>query len=317
MRILLIEAKPDQPLSGNEVTVRRWARLLRSLGHRVKRAPSYGDQDADLLVALHAVRSADSLRRWSERRPAAPSVVALTGTDLYPNLASSRTALASARRATRLVVLQEHGREVVPGALRAKVRVIYQSARCPETEARPRDDVFEVAFLCHMREVKDPFLLPEAARRLPASSRIRIVHVGAALEPGYAERAREEMADNPRYEWRGEVEREDALALLARARLLAATSRLEGAGNVVSEALACGVPVVASAAGGLVGMLGADYPGLFPVGDADALADRLARAESDEGFYGELVRHCEARAERVRPDRERAAWRALLSELAA
>lgn len=328
MRILMVEARPGEPRSGNAVTVERWRRILESLGHRVERTPAFEGQRADVMVALHAVRSADSVRRWTDERPDRPCVVALTGTDLYPSLADSGVAMESARRATRLVVLQEHGREVVPPELRERVRVIYQSARPPPRGGEGGDgggplpgepggeDAFTVAFLCHMREVKDPFLLAEAVRQLPPSSRLRVVHVGAALEEGYAGRARRETETNPRYEWRGEVSREEALALLAGSRLLAVTSRLEGAGNVVSEALACGVPVVASDAGGLVGMLGSGYPGLFPAGDADALADRLERAEGEPGFYRELRRRCGERAALVRPERERASWRALLGELA-
>ena len=57
---------------------------------------------------------------------------------------------------------------------------------------------------------------------------------------------------------------------VARCRLLALTSRLEGGANVVSEAIASGVPVLSSYIAGSVGILGADYPGYFPVGDTDA-----------------------------------------------
>lgn len=315
MRILLVEAKPGEPRSGNAVTVERWSRILESLGHEVERTAGFADQPAELMVALHAVRSSASVCRWKERMTGAPCVVALTGTDLYPDLASTEEGLAAARRADRLVVLQEHGREAVPRELRPRVRVIYQSARCPELPGGAEGTDFRVAFLCHMRAVKDPFLLTDALRRLPEDSRLRVIHVGAALEPGYEERAARESASNPRYEWRGEVSRQEALTLLARSDLLAVTSRLEGAGNVVSEALACGVPVVASDAGGLVGMLGAGYPGLYPVGDAGALAERLRRAEADPEFYRELEGRCRERAELVRPERERASWRALLSEL--
>lgn len=314
MRVVLIEAKPDEPRSGNAVTVDRWSRILESLGHRVRREESFTGRPADLMVALHAVRSAESVRRWRERSAQAPCVVALTGTDLYPSLESSEEGLATARRANRLVVLQEHGRGRVPRELRDRVRVIYQSARCPEA-APGSGEGFLVAFLCHMRAVKDPFVLTDAVGRLPDASRLHVVHVGSALEPGYAERAAREAEANPRYEWRGEVAREEALELLAGSDLLVVTSRLEGAGNVVSEALACGVPVVASNAGGLVGMLGSGYPGLYPVGDAGALAELLERAEAEPDFYRELERHCRERAELVRPERERASWRALLSEL--
>jgi glycosyltransferase involved in cell wall biosynthesis len=78
-----------------------------------------------------------------------------------------------------------------------------------------------------------------------------------------------------RYGWRGAVPRTEALAVLARSRLLALTSLQEGGANVVSEALAAGVPIVSSAIPGSIGLLGADYPGYFPVGDTEALATVL------------------------------------------
>jgi glycosyltransferase involved in cell wall biosynthesis len=60
---------------------------------------------------------------------------------------------------------------------------------------------------------------------------------------------------------------------------MAICSRMEGGANVIIEAVTSGVPVLASDIGGNRGMLGADYAGYFPVGDAAALArliDRIA-----------------------------------------
>ena len=92
----------------------------------------------------------------------------------------------------------------------------------------------------HLRAVKDPFRAAMAARRLPPESRIRIVHLGAALSPRMAERARREESVNPRYCWLGEVPRGQALHILARSRVLALTSRLEGGANAISEAVVAG-----------------------------------------------------------------------------
>ena len=87
------------------------------------------------------------------------------------------------------------------------------------------------------------------------------------------------------YRWLGELSREKALRLLSRCRLLALTSEQEGGANVVSEALAASVPVLSSRIAGSVGLLGEDYPGYFPVGDTEALARLLGRAETDADFY--------------------------------
>lgn len=176
---------------------------------------------------------------------------------------------------------------------------------------------FQVVLLAHLRPVKEPLLPAEAARRLPDDSRIRIVHCGAAMDPGLEARAREEMTRNPRYLWLGEVARAKALRILEQSRLLALTSRLEGAGNAISEALSAGVPIVCTRVDGLVGMLGQDYPGYVPVGDAAALAALLRRAETDPAFYRWLRAACARRAALVDPQRERRAWAELLEEVGA
>jgi glycosyltransferase involved in cell wall biosynthesis len=169
--------------------------------------------------------------------------------------------------------------------------------------------------LGHLRPVKDPLRAAIAARLLPASSRIRIVQVGAALSPEMEAAARAEEAENPRYHWLGELPRWKALRVLSRSRLLALTSLLEGGANVVSEAIVSGVPVVSSRIPGSAGQLGAGYPGFFPPGDSAALARLLERAEEDPRFYARLRRWCARLAPRFSPARERRAWGRLLREL--
>ena len=352
MRIRIATPSPRHGRTGNRVTAERWADLLRELGHDVhvvdvswegeagdassgsRSGGGAGPEetaDADLLVALHARRSADLVRRFRERHPERPLIVALTGTDLYRDLPEDPDARDSLEAADRLVVLQEKAVEAVPASYRPRVRVIYQSV--PELWERgaplgpgggdvpagddPGTVPFRVCQLAHLRPVKDPLRVAEAARRLPASSRIRVVHCGKALTDELEREAAREARENPRYEWRREVPREDALGVLAASDLLVLASRMEGAGNAISEALAADVPVLCSRVDGLVGMLGEDYPGYFPVGDTEALAALLLRAETDPAFYASLVEGCRRRASRVDPARERAAWADLLAELPA
>ncbi|MFO0981072.1 MAG: glycosyltransferase [Planctomycetota bacterium] len=123
------------------------------------------------------------------------------------------------------------------------------------------------------------------------------------------------MRRNRRYRWLGELPRGRALRLLRASHVLVLSSLLEGGANVISEALAAGTPVLASRIPGSVGLLGADYPGYFPAGDTRALAALLARAERDPRFRARLRAACRRRAPLVAPERERAAWRALLEEL--
>lgn len=317
MRICLVTPAPSGSRKGNRVTAERWARLLRDLGHRVTVAVEYRGQRCDLLLALHAFKSYPSIRRFREERPEDPLVLCLTGTDLYGDIHSSPEARQSLEWATRLVVLQPLASEELPKPLRSKVRVIYQSMPAPpiKSERHPRRTVFEVCALGHLRPVKDPMRTAWAARLLPASSRLRVLHIGAALSEDMAEQARQEQAGNPRYRWLGEQPRGQALRLLSRCRLLVLTSQLEGGANVISEALALGVPVLSSHIAGSVGLLGDDYPGYFPVGDTQALADLLYRAETDAGFYNELLTKCSQRRHLFEPTRERQSWQELLREL--
>jgi glycosyltransferase involved in cell wall biosynthesis len=91
----------------------------------------------------------------------------------------------------------------------------------------------------------------------------------------------------------------------------------EGGANVISEAVVAGVPVLASRVDGNVGLLGADYSGYFRLGDTRALARLLRRIETDRVFVARLLRAIARRAPLFEPEREIAAWRLLLAELAA
>lgn len=314
LRILLVTPARRGSHAGNRVTVLRWAALLRSLGHRVATASDWDGQACDVLVALHATKSHPSIARYRERRPAAPLVVALAGTDLYQDLPGSPVARRSLALADLVTVLQPRGVDAVPEALRDRVRVLVQSARAVPP-APPPPGVFQACLLAHARAVKDALLAARAVRDLPPASHVRLVHLGAALDPGAEEAARREALVNPRYRWLGPRPRREALATLAGSQVLVITSRSEGGSNALSEALAAGVPILSTRIDGSTGLLGDDYPGLFPVGDAPALAALLARAESDPGFLRALRDACARLRPRVDPARERQAWADLLVEL--
>jgi putative glycosyltransferase (TIGR04348 family) len=328
MNIMIITPASPRSRHGNRVTALRWSRLLRQLGHRVRIRQEYTGERCDLLVALHACRSFAAVERFRSTHPGRPIVVALTGTDLYDQIHKDPNGWQALQWAWRLVVLQKLGVEELPPPFRAKARVIMQSCEVPPKARRrraprkavprktaPQNKDFQVCVLAHLRAVKDPLRTALAARLLPASSRVRVVHVGAALSPAMADQVRAEVAVNRRFRWLGDLPRWKALRVLARSRLLVLTSLLEGGANVLSEAVAARVPVLCSRIAGSMGILGADYPGFFPVGDTPALAALLDRAETDRKFCQTLKRWCVRLAPLVRPARERDSWRRLLREL--
>ena len=314
MRILIVCPARAGTRHGNRVTALRWARILRSLGHRVAVREAFRGRPPDLLIALHARKSAAAALGFRARRPAAPLIVALTGTDVYRDIQRSRTAVRALEAATRLVALQPLALRELPRALRPKARVIHQSA-LPVRAGRHAAGTFDVCVPGHLRAEKDPFRTALAARGLPPDSRIRVLQVGSAMTPAMRRRARDEMQRNPRYRWLGDRPHRETRTILARCRLMVLSSRMEGGANVISEALASGVPVLASRIPGSVGLLGADHPGYFPAGATRALTRLLGRAERDRAFYARLARACRRRAPLVAPDAERRGWASLLGEL--
>ena len=314
MKISLITpAGPGTRQRGNWATAVRWARFLRQLGHEVSLEEAWGGEGSDLMIALHARRSHPSIERYAAAYPGRPLVVALTGTDLYRDIRSDAAACQSLELATFLVVLQELGVRELEPRHRSKTRVIYQSAE-PVRLQPPAKRFFDVCVIGNLRAEKDPFRCALAARLLPPTSRVRITHVGKPYDEEFAEEAQAHMVSSPRYRWLGEVPRWKARRLLSRSRLLAQPSIMEGGANVVSEALATGVPVIGSDIPGNVGILGEDYPGYYEVGDESALARLLHRAETDDVFYETLKAGCDARRYLVLPERERAALGSLVEE---
>lgn len=317
MRIGIVTPAPPRSRYGNRVTALRWARMLRKLGHHVSIAQDYQGEPYDLLIALHARRSYRAASRFHREHPERPLIVALTGTDLYRDLPRSRSAQISLELATRIVTLQPKACEELHPGLRPKVRVIYQSApaRFNKHAHRSNSRTFDVCVIGHLRPVKDPFRAAFAARQLPHASRIRILHLGAAMTPAMANRARHEMRVNSRYLWLGEQPSWRVRQSLARSALCVLSSRLEGGANVVSEAVVAGVPLLASRIAGSVGLLGKRYPGYFPVGDTQALTRLLHRAEADREFLASLKSHCTRLLPLFQPRRERIAWSQLLNNL--
>ena len=315
MKICLITPAPTYSRKGNRVTALRWARILRELGHRVVIAEEYQGERCDVLVALHARRSHASIVRFRHKHPELPLILALTGTDLYSDIHTDASAQESLEMADLFILLQPAGIEELSEGLRHKARVIYQSITAPPGRFVPKKNVFELCVLGHLRPVKDPFRTAMAARRLPPSSQIQVAHVGGALTAAMRVLANTEAATNPRYRWLGELPRWRALRVLARSRVLVLTSQMEGGANAVCEAIACSVPVISSRISGLIGLLGEDYPGYFPVGDTQALTDMLIRVETDTAFYDTLKAWCEGLKPIVNPNRERQSWKDLLQDL--
>ena len=276
-----------------------------------------GEWDAaptDVLFALHARRSHASVLRFREAHPDGNLIVVLTGTDLYRDIRYDSGAQLSMQLAQRLVVLQDEGLKELPRRFRAKTRVIYQSAQV-KTQALPPKKKFRVCVLGHLREEKDPFRAALALQLIPPEEKLELLHLGKAMSPAFAARANDLMVHEPRYRWLDSLPHWRALRWLCRSQLMVISSLMEGGANAIAEAVCAGVPVLASAVAGNIGMLGSNYPGYFPPGDETALAKLLTKAMRHQAYYQSLKREIASRRHLFLPQSEKNSLTRLVREL--
>ncbi len=306
--------------NGNWRTAQRWARLLAG-DYAVRLAASWPDaaqerSPADVLVALHARRSAPSISAWAQSQPDRPLVLALTGTDLYRDILTDADAQCSLERATRLIVLQDQGPLALPERLRGRCDVVFQS--CGARNALDKSpNTLRAVVVGHLRAEKDPETIWQGVRDIAATEGIRIDHIGNALDPALGQTARAVQNHCPHYRWLGGLSHAATRDRIQRAHLLIHPSRMEGGAHVVMEAVRSGTPVLASRIPGNVGLLGAGYSGYFEPGDAPALVALLRRVRASQHnpetgglsapFLNTLRAQCAQRAPLFTPQAERAA----------
>jgi putative glycosyltransferase (TIGR04348 family) len=314
MKIAIVSPASSGPRSGNRHTAARWAKFLREAGHRVAVATGWDSGGEDVLIALHARKSYESIERFHTARPGAPVIVVLTGTDLYRDIRSDRNARRALDLASQLVVLQERGLRELSRRHQAKTLVIYQSADVRLRHAPPAYR-FRVAVIGHLRKEKDPFRAAQALARLPRSREIDIVHLGEALTPDMRSSAQSWMKREPRYRWLGSKPHGETMRWLARSHVLVVSSVMEGGANVICEAARIGVPVLASRVPGNIGMLGSGHAGYFRLSDDRALARLLERAARDSKYYRRLKDSVLARRRLFAPSAEGGGVRRLVRTL--
>jgi putative glycosyltransferase (TIGR04348 family) len=299
--------------NGNWQTARRWARMLSS-AYRVRLAARWDAGDESLLIALHARRSAASVAAWRQQAPRRPLVVALTGTDLYRDIAIDTDAQASLQAADALVVLNELGAQQLPAGLRHKSHVVLQSASARQALDKPKRHL-RALMVGHLRDEKDPRTYFRAARRLERRTDILLDHAGSALDRQLGAEAQALDAAQSNYRWLGGIPHAEARQRIQAAHVLVHPSRMEGGAHVVIEAVRSATPVLASRIAGNVGLLGAAYAGVFDPGDDAALSAWLERLRDDPDMLVALRAQTEARAALFAPSAEQAALHRIVSRL--
>lgn len=277
-----------------------------SAAYRVRLAAAWNGGDEDLMIALHARRSAASIRAWRELRGPAPLVVVLTGTDLYRDIATDADARRSLQLADALVVLNARGANHLPDALRPRTHGVLQSCPARRTLAKPVRHL-RALMVGHLRDEKDPRTFWRAVERLGGRGDLRFDHIGGVLDATLGEEAGRLAKRQPHFRWLGPLSHGQVRRRIQAAHVLVHASRMEGGAHVVIEALRSGTPVIASRIDGNLGLLGDDWPATFEVGDDAALATLIARARDEPAMLIDLQRRAAERAPLFAPEAEREA----------
>jgi putative glycosyltransferase (TIGR04348 family) len=310
----IVTPAPPGSLHGNRITALRWQSFLKKLGHEVRISNHWSGKNTDALIALHAYRSHSSIVQFRELYPHRPIILIMTGTDLYRDMPEYPEVLKSMEMSDAIVVLQSAALAMIPKHLQLKTNVIYQSTKSVKRKALLKKS-FLISVIGHLRPEKDPFCTPESLKYLRPESKIQVLHLGKAMSSEMKSLAKAYNKELKNYQWLDELSHSETLQQLSRSHLMVISSLMEGGAHVVTEAIAIGVPVIASDIPGNRGLLGDDYPGYYPVGDAKALALMLQKAEFEPSFYKSLEAHIKNRKNKVQPEFELNSIKALLSRL--
>jgi glycosyltransferase involved in cell wall biosynthesis len=208
------------------------------------------------------------------------------------------------RAADRVIAVSEHIAEqaVELGVDSRRVHVIHSGVDTRQFQPRDRfaarqririkDDARLVLFVGNLEPRKQVDVLLQAMAQVRDQiPSVQLLVVGSGESAGDQDQTRRlqqlclDLAVRDIVRFTGRVSEEQLLDAYASADVFALPSSSEAQGIVALEAMSCGLPVVATAVGGLIGTIEHERTGyLVPPGDARALAESLARvlASSDE-----------------------------------
>ncbi|MBF0237491.1 MAG: TIGR04348 family glycosyltransferase [SAR324 cluster bacterium] len=315
LKVLIVTPASAGSRKGNRITTLRWGRILRELGCRVAISERYERQSCDVLIALHALKSHESILKFQTLRGGRPLILVLTGTDLHHDIHHSAEARLSMEWAERIVVLHELGIPALSPENQVKTRLIYQSCIPLTQQPAKNREWFDICVVGHMRAVKDPFRTADASRLVTQDIPLRILHAGEPLSADMEQRLFKETQENPRYQWLGNLQSWKTRRLIAKSQAMVISSLMEGGANVVSEACVLGTPVLASRIDGNIGLLGSDYQGYFPAQDTKALALLIEKIVTQPDFLQKLREHVTRRGTLFTPENEKNALKNLLNEV--
>jgi glycosyltransferase involved in cell wall biosynthesis len=269
---------------------------------------------------------------WLRRRRGIPYVLSLRGSDVpRPELAAHQRLHALTRPLLRRIYRDAAGLIAVSDSLRRAALEILPGARIevipngvdterfqpPAARSGPPDrpELLFVGRLRQFKGVQDAIAaLPALERTLGRPARLTIIGEGpsrAALEAQAA--ALRAAGSRSKVRFLGWLDPSRLPAAYESASLLLLPSYVEGHSNVILEALATGLPCVASDAPGIRETITDGREGiLIPPRAPEALARAAARLLADAESWRSMSRNARARAEEFSWDKIAAAYEAVL-----
>lgn len=146
-----------------------------------------------------------------------------------------------------------------------------------------------ILFVGNFYAIKNPLLLIRAHAQIPGA---HLVMVGGGPLEQDARKLAEELGITGRITFAGRCKAAEVARYMQAADVLALPSQNEGVPNVILEAFASALPVVASQVGGIPEVHNSELLGqLVPAGDTDALVQALRQTLSKPADHDGIRRH--------------------------
>jgi glycosyltransferase involved in cell wall biosynthesis len=184
-----------------------------------------------------------------------------------------------------------------------------------------RPIVPRIIWLRSFHEIYDPMAAVEILRlTLPACPDARLVMVGADRGDGSFQRTRSYCNQHGlqgHVEFTGPIPKSNVSNYLDHADVFLNTSRIDNTPVSVMEAMASGLPIVSSNAGGVPDLLTHERDSLlFDPGDSQGMAEGVIRIATQPGLAEELVRNAREKVRGFDWSAILPAWQRLLSQAA-
>lgn len=154
------------------------------------------------------------------------------------------------------------------------------------------EDAFVVGWVGRLIRAKGADVLLRALETLPAGSWLGVV-IGDGPERGRVERLADALQLSQRVRFRGRVV--EAARLLAAFDVFVLSSRSEGTPIALFEAMAAGVPVVATAVGGVPDVVSPSEAWVVPPENAHRMGDAIGAVQADRAGARERARRARDR----------------------